>query len=285
MLYLFVFIIIVLIFIYISYENKNLEVTHYTIQSKKLPKSFHGSKFIVIADLHNNTFGKDNFILIQEIDKINPDFIVIAGDLIVGNDSNDFTTTINLLSNLSKKYTIYYGYGNHEQRVIPEGRYKNGQWKNYLKKLHQLKIHILENKSMKITKEGDSIEIVGLAIDLHYFRKQGIPDMKVDYLEKLVGKTDKKCYNIVIAHNPVYFKEYIKFGADLVLSGHIHGGMIRLPFLGGLVSPQYELFPKYDAGKFAEEDNVMLVSKGLGTHTIKIRVFNRPELMVVTLEK
>jgi uncharacterized protein len=285
MLYLFVFIIIVLIFIYISYENKNLEVTHYTIQSKKLPKSFHGSKFIVIADLHNNTFGKDNFILIQEIDKINPDFIVIAGDLIVGNDSNDFTTTINLLSNLSKKYTIYYGYGNHEQRVIPEGRYKNRQWKNYLKKLHQLKIHILENKSMKITKEGDSIEIVGLAIDLHYFRKQGIPDMKVDYLEKLVGKTDKKCYNIVIAHNPVYFKEYIKFGADLVLSGHIHGGMIRLPFLGGLVSPQYELFPKYDAGKFAEEDNVMLVSKGLGTHTIKIRVFNRPELMVVTLEK
>lgn len=284
MLYLIIFAILIIVFlIYIKYEHRNLEVTHYKIKSKKIPESFSGTTFAIIADLHNNSFGDNNERLVEEINKINPSFIIIAGDLIVGKKSEDFSPAVSLLEQLTDKYPIYYGLGNHEQRVIPQGRYYNSNWKKYLDKLKELNIQFLDNASLTINNGDESIAIHGISIDSKFFQKPSIPEMEDDYLENLIGKLDNKCYNIVIAHNPVYFKEYIKINADLIISGHMHGGIVRLPFLGGLISPQYELFPKYDAGIFKENDHTMLVSRGLGTHTVKIRVFNRPELMIVTL--
>ncbi len=118
---------------------------------------------------------------------------------------------------------------------------------------------------------------------MDYFNKLKQPEMTTDYIQKLVGIPENKWYNILIAHNPVYFNFYTEWGADLILSGHLHGGIIRLPGLGGIISPQYKFMPKYDAGMFRENDKIMLVSRGLGLHTIKLRINNRPELMVVTL--
>lgn len=285
--YVLILIILILGFLlYLKFENTNLEVTHYNIKSNKIPESFSGTVFVVIADLHNNSFGKNNDILIGEIDKINPSFIIIAGDLIVGKRSEDFRVAISLLNELVQRYPIYYGFGNHEQRVIPKGRYFNNNWKKYVEKLYELKIKLLDNESATITKGNDKIIINGLSIDKIYFRKKkDLTPMKEGHIENLIGKLNNKCYNIVIAHDPVYFEEYINTEADLILSGHIHGGIIRLPFLGGLISPHYELFPLYDSGKFQKKEQIMLVSRGLGTHTIKLRVFNRPELMAITLER
>lgn len=271
--------------LYVRFENTNLEVTYYTIKSKKIPNKFSRTTFVVLADLHNNLFGKNNKVLIEEINKINPSFIIIAGDMIVGNRTEDFQVALSLLTELASKYTIYYGFGNHEQRMIPEGRYYNYGWKKYIEKLEQLDVLLLNNKSVKITKEDESILINGLAIDLEYFQKNRSKKMTRDYLEEKLGKLDDKCYNIVIAHNPLFFKEYIIFGSDLIISGHMHGGIVRLPVLGGVISPQFDLFPQYDAGRFEEGEQIMLISRGLGTHTIKLRAFNRPELMAITLEK
>lgn len=284
--YILALVALILVFLgYVKFENTNLEVTHYRVKSKRLPKSFNGTKFVVIADLHNNIFSKKNEVLIKEIDKVNPEFIIIAGDLIIGKRHDNFYVALDLLKELAKKYPIYYGFGNHEQRVIPEGKYYNKSWKSYLTSLKELGVHLLDNESIIITKNDDKIFIHGISIDLNFFAKGNIPKMEENYLENLIGKLDKECYNIVIAHNPVYFNEYKKINSDLVLSGHMHGGIVRLPLIGGLISPQYELFPKYDAGQFEEDGQVMLVSRGLGTHTIKLRVFNRPELMTVTLER
>ena len=283
--YIIIFVILALIFLfYLKFEDKNLEITHYTVRSANLPKSFSGTNFVVIADLHNNSFGDNNNILIEEIDKINPSFIIIAGDMVVGRKSEDFSVALSLLSRLAFRYPIYYGFGNHEQRLIPEGKYYNLNWDKYIEKLRDLNIHILDNDSIKIKKDNDSLVISGISIDLKFFNKPKVPVMEEDYLEKLIGKLDKKCYNIVIGHNPIYFKQYLNINADLILSGHMHGGIVRLPLLGGVISPQYELFPKYDAGMFQEDNQIMLVSRGLGTHTIKLRVYNRPELMLVTLK-
>jgi len=205
--------------------------------------------------------------------------------MIVGKRTEDFKVALSLLTELASKYTIYYGFGNHEQRMIPKGRYYNDRWENYIETLKQLDVHILNNNSAKIIKEDESIIINGLAIDLEYFKKRRAKKMTRDYLEEKLGKLDDKCYNIVVAHNPLFFKEYISFGSDLILSGHMHGGIVRLPILGGVISPQYELFPQYDAGRFEEGGQTMLISRGLGTHTIKLRAFNRPELMTITLER
>ena len=102
-------------------------------------------------------------------------------------------------------------------------------------------------------------------------------------MEHLVGKANRDRFQILLAHNPVYFEEYARWGADLVLSGHVHGGIVRLPFLGGVISPAFTLFPKYDGGKFERGDSTMLLGRGLGTHTLPVRMWNPGEIVLVTL--
>ena len=284
-MYIALILIILAIKVYVHYENLNLEVTHYTIHSKNIPMAFQGVRFVVLSDLHNNSFGKDNVRLLDEIDKVNPEFIIVAGDMIIGNVLNDYSIVLSLLSNLVARYKVYYGYGNHEQRVMSGGECYDEHFDDYKESLQRLGVHFLNNEQINIYRNEDSITITGLQIGAEYFRKRKQPKFTTEYLQKLVGISDNQCYNILIAHNPVYFKNYMEYGADLILSGHIHGGIIRLPFARGLISPQYKFFPKYDAGRFEENGKIMLVSRGLGMHTIKIRMFNRPELMVVTLER
>ena len=108
--------------------------------------------------------------------------------------------------------------------------------------------------------------------------------MNGDYIKELIGTADKDSFNVLLAHNPDYFPAYAQWGADLVLSGHVHGGMVRIPWWKGVVSPSIRLFPKYDGGKFEEGNSTMILSRGLGMHTIPVRLFNPAEIVVVELE-
>ncbi len=265
------------------YESSKLEVTQYRIKSEKIPQTFSGKRLMILADLHNNSYGKGNVRLLNAIHERKPDYILIAGDMIVGAKNNKNNITLSFLSKLAKQYPIFYGYGNHEQKVMPGGDNYDGSFDEFKKSLEKLGVHFLDNKQIRITHKDDTIIITGLMIEKEYFKKIKRPKMKTENLQKLVGIADNQCYNILIAHNPVYFSNYSDWGADLTVSGHIHGGIIRLPGLGGLISPQYKFFPKYDAGIFENDGKTMLVSRGLGLHTIKIRAFNRPEIMMVTL--
>jgi hypothetical protein len=98
-----------------------------------------------------------------------------------------------------------------------------------------------------------------------------------------LGALHEDKYNILIAHDPDFFDEYVDFGPDLVLSGHLHGGMIALPGIGGIISPQLQLFPKYDFGVFNKKNTTMIVSRGIGWHSIPIRIFNKAEIVTVTI--
>jgi uncharacterized protein len=278
-------IIILLFIIYLLFEDKNLEVTYYSIHSDKIPKAFRGTKVVVLADLHNNVFGRNNKKLMDEIHIINPHYILVAGDMVVSREPEKLSIPLHLLSELARDYPIYYGLGNHEQRMVPGGNCYDKKYDEYKDSLEKLGVIFLENNRALIKKDMDTICITGLMIDMDYFNKFKQPKMTTEYIQNLLGNPDKQCYNILIAHNPVYFKEYQEWGADLILSGHIHGGIIRLPGLGGVISPQYKFFPKYDAGRYEEKGKTLLVSRGLGLHTIKVRVANKPELMVFTLDK
>lgn len=278
-------VLLLLFIIYVYYENHNLEITHYTVRSKRIPKAFDGVRLVILADLHNNTFGKDNIKLKDEINKINPDYILVAGDMTVSSEPDNYAVPLSLLSDLAVKYPVYYGLGNHEQRLLPGSAFCHNSYDEYKKSLQKLGVRFLENQQAAIWKNGENIVITGLMIGMDYFNKLKQPEMTLDYIQKLVGIPENKCYNILIAHNPVYFKNYAEWGADLIVSGHLHGGIIRLPGLGGIISPQYRLLPRYDAGRFEEDEKTMLVSRGLGLHTIKLRIGNRPELLAVTLER
>ena len=125
--------------------------------------------------------------------------------------------------------------------------------------------------------------MAGLHLQKEYFAKF-YEDVRFDHsnVAELIGKKQEE-YTILLAHTPVYFEEYAKWGANLVCSGHVHGGIVILPFLGGVISTTYELFPKYDHGQFQIDNTKMVLSRGLGMHTIKLRLFNKPEISVIKL--
>lgn len=239
-------------------------------------------KFVLISDVHNKVYGENNAPIIKAIKQINPDFIILAGDLVTSKQSEEMTAGIALIKTLAKDYKIYYGLGNHEVK-IKEQCDKFGERFTLLKQAAADKnIVWLENESVEIPKYN--IKITGLALALEYFAHFRLQEMEEHYLENVVGMPDKSKCNLLIAHNPDYFSEYAKWGADLVLSGHVHGGIMRLPLIGGVLSPSYKLFPKYDGGVFRENGAVMLLGRGMGSHTIPLRFFNPAQLYEVTLK-
>ena len=123
--------------------------------------------------------------------------------------------------------------------------------------------------------------MIGLELERIFFARFKKKQMPKGYVERHIGKVDSSYCNVLLAHNPIYFEEYVEWGADLVLSGHVHGGVMRLPFIGGVISPAYTLFPKYDGGIFRKNHTTMLLGRGMGAHTIPLRFFNPAELYVV----
>ena len=125
------------------------------------------------------------------------------------------------------------------------------------------------------------VKVYGLEIDRMYYRKWKMPKMPFDYTLQKIGKAEQDCFTILLAHNPEFFDNYAKSGVDLVLSGHVHGGVARIPFFGGVISPKFRLFPKYDGGLFVKNKTTMILSRGLGCHTIPVRFLNPGELIEI----
>lgn len=247
-----------------------------------LPKLQKECRFVLISDVHNKVYGDKNAPFIKAVKKINPDFIVLAGDLVTSKAGEDMTPGIELVRALGKDFKIYYGLGNHESKIKEQRDKFGNQFETLKKKVETENILLLDNGSAEISEYN--IKITGLELSLEYFAHFKIKKMEEDYLKNVVGTADNRKCNILIAHNPDYFSEYAKWGADLVLSGHVHGGIMRLPFLGGVIAPSYRLFPKYDGGIYRENGAVMLLGRGMGSHTLPFRFFNPAQLYVVTLK-
>lgn len=267
-----------------SYENKTLKVENYQIKSARLPDAFDGWKLVFLSDLHAVSFGEENHKLIEQIERIHPDMIVVGGDMIIGKKDQSTEVAFHLLSHLAEHYPVVCANGNHEYRMKIYRDLYGVRYDCYVSDLRSSGVTYLENDSIKIQKNKEWIIITGLQIARRYYKRGAKTQMKSTYLDSVIGSKRKDQFQILLAHNPLYFPEYAKWGADLVLSGHNHGGLIRLPFLGGLVSPQMTFFPKYDAGYYRIGDSQMIISRGLGTHTFSIRVCNRPEISVIHLQ-
>ena len=140
---------------------------------------------------------------------------------------------------------------------------------------------------MEIERNGEIINLYGMDIPLDSKTAKYPSNLQLenDYVERNLPQIDSSKFNILLSHNPVYLKQYSKWGADLVLSGHMHGGIIRIPIIGvGILSAEKSLFPKYDDGKFKKGDTTMIVNRGIGTSSFELRLFNDPEISVITLK-
>lgn len=265
-------------------ENRKLSVSHYCISSEKLPEEFDGSRILILADLHNAEFGENNERLIAKINEEKPDYILLAGDMLVGHPGQPTEIAAALICSLAERYPIYYGLGNHEERVKQDTEQYGSMWEDYLHKLKGT-IVLLENARTELRKGQAVIPVYGLELGLDYYQRFHRKPLSTEIMDQMIGEPDKRQFNIMIAHTPEYFKEYAAWGADLIVSGHLHGGMVRFPGLGGAISPRVRIFPKYDRGCYEEGNSTMLLSGGLGNHTLKIRVNNIPEIMVVELKR
>lgn len=276
------------VFVYAQFNW--LEVSEYKISSDKIGNEFDGFKIVQLSDLHSKEFGKNNNTLIKKIKKLNPDIIVTTGDM-YNSTNDDGEVFYNLAKELSKDYKIYYIVGNHEQ--ISEVRREESEASkenNYIERLKELGVTVLDNDKVEIEREGKKINLYGLEIPLRFYKDKNTATYSGDKpydksnVEKAIGESDEENFNILLAHNPIYFPVYSSWGADLTLSGHTHGGIIRIPFKGGLLSPERTFFSKYDGGEFELYESKLIVNRGLGNDTIKLRIFNRPEISVITLK-
>ncbi len=271
-------VILFLVFAGIVYDTNRFVTIETDLVSDKIKKDI---KVVVLSDLHNKSYGKDNWQLLSKINEINPDMIWIAGDVMNAHPDADFEVAVKLLNYLADKYKILYGMGNHEHRMKLYPDVYGDMSERYWEAVKHPNIVPLVNEKVLLEEYG--ICVYGSQIDRKFYKRFKTTVMEENYLQSILGAPKKDAYNVLIAHNPDYFPDYAKWGADLVLSGHVHGGIVRLPLLGGVVSPRCRFFPKYDGGIFKEGGSTMLLSRGLGVHTIPVRLFNPGELHVLTL--
>ncbi len=279
---LIVVLLLILGSIAVIYHDIHCFVTRkYDVSTDKLDRDY---TFVLLSDLHGYSFGKDNDKLLAKIDEIAPDFVLCAGDMFTGHKIDgkiQYETGLHVMSELARKYPVYMGNGNHEHKVKTFTQEFGNFYDRYRTMLKKAGVVVLENDS--VLAPDSNIRISGLDLSLDYFHKVTKHNMEQGYIERLLGKSDKNRFQILIAHNPIYFSEYIQWGADLSVSGHVHGGIIRLPFIGGVISPAIALFPRFDGGKFEKDGKTMILSRGLGTHSIHVRMFNPCELDVITV--
>lgn len=259
------------------------ETVHYYLQSKKIKSPM---ALVMLADLHNYLYGENNQILLEEIDRHSPNLICIAGDMLVGSTKVPYDAAQQTVMALAEKYQVFYGLGNHESRMKHDTEIYHMLYTEYMEPIVGKGVCVLADESMYCQVGDNSLCIYGYDLPMKYFEKFNRYALEVSQLEEVFGKCEESsdCFRILLAHNPVYFEQYAGWGADLTLSGHLHGGIIRLPLLGGVITPQAKLFPRYCAGKYMINEKYMIVSRGLGTHTIPIRFNNKPELSVIHLE-
>ncbi|AVP48515.1 MULTISPECIES: metallophosphoesterase [Bacillus cereus group] len=260
------------IFLYL--QNNLISITEVKITSSKIPSSFKGYKILQISDLHNKKFGDNQDVLIQKIKSIDPDIIAITGDLI-DSKSYDAEVSMQLIREIVKKYPVYFVTGNHEQW--------SGKYNNLEKELKKYDVNVLRNEHVGIRKGEQEINLLGIDDPEFVTGNRDEGNIIIDEIKKIKIEMQPDRYNVLLSHRPEFLTEYADEQIDLVLSGHAHGGQVRLPFIGGLVAPNQGVLPKYTAGLYVEQNTSMVVSRGLGNSIIPQRILNRPEIVVVQL--
>ena len=265
------------------YERDCLVTEKYRIASEKIHGQ--GKTIVFLTDLHNKEFGEENSRLLETVRKVKPDAVLFGGDGMVAKRGNsDVRIPLALLTELAKEFPVYCGNGNHESRMLWKSEIYGETYENYRTALENAGIRYLSNEAADLDSD---IRVYGLDLPkIAYLPRSGeIPE---GLLKETMGEPDPEKFCLLLAHSPLFFEEYAAWGADLTLSGHFHGGTIRLPLVGGVMTPQYQFFYSRCAGYFelpgkGREKSRMIVGRGLGTHSINIRLNDKPQVVVVRL--
>ncbi len=268
-----------------AWERQALRLKEYEIISDRLPAAFDGKKLVFLSDLHGQRFGEGNRKLIEKIREAKPDYLLIGGDMMTVKPwlAPDFSALEELLSAFSGEVPIYYADGNHEERMQERKEQYPGWDEQFRKLLSSYQLTYLKNEKIRLRKGRDHLSLYAYSFSGEQYRKFRLPALTKEEITERLGPSDG--FSVVLAHTPHYFRSFADWGADLVLSGHNHGGTIRLPLVGGVMTPQFFFFSRYAYGQISDGRHREIISAGLGTHSINIRLFNRPEVVSVRLRR
>ena len=260
-----------------------LKTVRYTIKDKKISTELSGLRIALFSDLHDHRIGEGDCLLLEALEREEPAAVLLAGDANQKHDSDwkkagGFTNAAETLRAVAQRWPLYYSMGNHEARWRRNCG-GEGLFAIYLEELERAGVHILLNTTEEIL---PGLTVTGLDLPLEYYHRKHPREVDPKMLRLLAGSPDKDSFNILMAHTPRYFAGYAAWGADLTVSGHLHGGLIRIPGIGGLISPYKTLLPGYDRGLYRENGRSMIVSSGINPHPLRIN--NPIELVIITLE-
>lgn len=268
------------------------------IASARLPAAFDGFRIAHISDLHNTSFGARNENLLRAIRSARPDIVAVTGDL-VDSRHTDYDIALAFATEAARIAPVCYVMGNHETRLARRAREARAvaayarerglaapkpdfDFGDFERALDAIGIHVLHDRAIRLRRDNAHLRVIGLDDPRHPGPSGALPHHPDP--SHLVAQ-DPETYTIILAHRPELFSSYVQAGADLALSGHAHGGQIRLPFIGGLYAPGQGILPRYDAGPYRSGRTVMVVSRGMGNMAPIPRVNNDPELVVVRLHR
>lgn len=255
------------------WSNYTFQVELFTFTSPRLPEGFDGCVVVQITDLHGATFGEGNRDLLEQVRTLAPDYIFFTGDLQDRYRETPSSYAVELCRAAAQIAPTYYVTGNHEW-AFPNVR-------ELKRELEAEGTVVLTNEYVILTRNGDAILLAGID-DPNGFADQKSPEELAQEIESLPGEP----FWILLAHRNNYFEDqYSLLGADLTISGHGHGGLIRLPFTDGLMSVERTLFPSYTAGFYTANGAEVFVGRGLGNSGRTFRLFNRPQVVALTLRR
>ncbi|WP_212946758.1 metallophosphoesterase [Siminovitchia terrae] len=273
---LFKFILVIaLVWVFLYVNNHWLQVSSHDILSNRIPTAFDGLVIVQLSDLQDAEFGKNQVKLAEKVKKLNPDFIFLTGDLI---DSNryDLERSLYLVRKLVGIADVYYVIGNHEVAV--------NRVEKITSALQALGVVVLSNEAKILERNGEKLVIAGLDDPLMESIEASEKTI-AKYMDRTLADIPDQYYRLLLSHRPEVFDVYVNRQVDLIFTGHAHGGQVQIPGIGGLVAPGQGWFPKYTAGVHTKGITTMVVSRGLGNSVVPYRMFNRPEIVVVTLKK
>lgn len=246
----------------------DLEISRYEVKSQKLPESFDGFKIVQLSDLHGAEFGEDGMGLVEKVEELEPDIIALTGDFVT--DEGDLAAVEKLAARLVKLCPVYFVSGNHE--------FGSGLAVKVRNILERAGVKYLSNEYLTISRGEDGILLGGVEDPLAY------ADMlSPDELAQKMNDAAPDAFKILLGHRNYWMTEYPELPVDLIFCGHAHGGLIRIPGVGGLIGTDRRLFPDFDAGEYNNGRYTLIVSRGLGNSVPIPRVFNRPEIVCVEL--
>lgn len=259
---------------------KKFQIKTYKIPSEKIRRPI---RLAFLSDLHGSCFGEGNSRLVEAVEQAEPDLVLVGGDMMVGKPSPCLAAAESLLLALAEKFPVYYAFGNHEHRMAEDPKKYGDGFRRFCEGLRGQGVRFLRNGNMQADINGGRLSIWGWDGEQRFYRKLISPVMEDGYLDQTLGRPGGEAYHILLAHNPQFGQAYFSWGADLILSGHYHGGVCRFSENRGLIAPNFRLFPAYCCGLFTRGDQHMVVSPGLGEHTVRLRVHDPRELIMIEL--